>query len=353
MIQPRHFRVAVALFLGLLVLTTPENAAEGARQGLAVCLQTVLPALFPFFVLCGWLTANLSARGFAAALGTAWLGGYAVCAQNLAALQKRQALTPRQAQMLLTAGCCSSPGFVIGCVGGQLLGSVRLGVFLYGLQLAANLLCAAAVALWLRPEKAPPRQVPPAMTPPRVGGGSFSAALDQAVNSCLAVCGCVLFFRIVYCTLAPLLPAGLRPFVSALLEISTGCTDFAARGGAAALYGCCLCLSVLGLSVFVQLHTFLGDDIRWDCFVLTRLLHAGIFLGTVRLLVPFLPGSTAVYSSLAPRVIPMNRLPPDTAVLIFLFFCAVLYKGREKLYNKRQKCLHRQAHFFVGRNLPK
>ena len=46
--------------------------------------------------------------------------------------------------------------------------------------------------------------------------------------------------------------------VSAALEVSAGCADFAALGGAAALYGCCACLSVLGVSVWAQLRLFAG-----------------------------------------------------------------------------------------------
>lgn len=332
MIPARYFRIMTAVLLGALLLASPQAAAEGVRQGLAICLQTILPALFPFFVLCSWLTANLSTRGFALALGTSWLGGYAVCAQNLAALQARRALTPQQVQLLLIAGCCSSPGFVIGCVGGQLLGSVPLGILLYSLQLAANLLCAALLSLCKPPALPPAPQAKAA----GLSAGGFAAALNRGVDSCLTVCGCIIFFRIVYCALAPVLPTWLRPFVSALLEISAGCTDFAVQGGAVALYGCCFSLSVLGLSVFVQMRAFLGSGMPWRRFLLSRGMHTALLLLAVRLLSPLLPGTAAVYSSLAPRVIPMHRLRPDTALLTFCFFCAVLYKFREKFYNRIQ-----------------
>ena len=43
---------------------------------------------------------------------------------------------------LLCLGCCSGPGFVVGYIGGLLLGSTSLGALLYAGQLAANLLAA-------------------------------------------------------------------------------------------------------------------------------------------------------------------------------------------------------------------
>ena len=82
-------------------------------------------------------------------------------------------------------------------------------------------------------------------------------AISSAVTSSLSVCGCVVFFRIVGAVLLAVLP--LPPTaVSAALEVSAGCADFAALGGAAALYGCCACLSVLGVSVWAQLRLFAG-----------------------------------------------------------------------------------------------
>ena len=41
-----------ALLLGVLVLAAPKAAAQGFAAGTALCLQSVLPALFPFFVVC-------------------------------------------------------------------------------------------------------------------------------------------------------------------------------------------------------------------------------------------------------------------------------------------------------------
>ena len=54
----------------------------------------------------------------------------------------------------------------------------------------------------------------------------------------------------------------------------------------------------------------------------------------VRLCVHFLPGEVAAFTSLAPRVVPMQRLRPDAAVVVFCFLCAVLYKIRQRFYNK-------------------
>ena len=306
---------AAALAFGVLVLAVPEAAARGFAGGTALCLQSVLPALFPFFVVCELLTAapppaallrpmqqvlGLASAETARALLLSWVGGYAVCARLAGQLYGAERITRRDAALLQVLGCCSGPGFVIGCVGGALLGNVRLGVVLYAAQIGANLGTGAVCQLLshivgvniVRPlavsdvgglsGKAQPRQLDgrtmfaptdctrevsgrsKVLSPTRCGGSHLAEgakglpqAISSAVTSSLSVCGCVVFFRIVGAVLLAVLP--LPPTaVSAALEVSAGCADFAALGGAAALYGCCACLSVLGVSVWAQLRLFAG-----------------------------------------------------------------------------------------------
>ena len=45
------------------LLAAPAEASDAARQGLSLCLQTVLPSLFPFFVLSSLVVASGAADG--------------------------------------------------------------------------------------------------------------------------------------------------------------------------------------------------------------------------------------------------------------------------------------------------
>ncbi len=63
------------------------------------------------------------------------------------------------------------------------------------------------------------------------------------------------------------------------------------------------------------------------------LLHVGVFPLLVRVLLWVLSDEQAVFSTLAPRVIPMTRLPPDAAVVGVVFLCTLLYKGYKNIYN--------------------
>lgn len=334
------------LMAGILLLQNPALSVAGFQSGLRLCMDAVLPALFPFFVLCDLLVHSLPwkksmLRRLAGALGMtatglsvvllSWVGGYAVCAKLTGTLYRQKILSERDAARVVLLGCCSSPGFVIGCVGGMLLGNLRLGVLLYGLQLAANLL-STALCLPLLAQR----------TSCLEGGniseenGGLSQAIGTAVQSSLQVCGCVVFFRVLGTVASPVLPSWpiARPLVGAVLEISGGCADFATLGGRAALYGCCFCMSVLGLSVWTQLTLLLQGAVPLPLLAVNRAIHLVVFGLLVHLLAKVLPGTLSVYSTLAGRVIPMRRLPLDAAVVVFLFICAALYKVRQNFYNK-------------------
>ena len=382
---------AAALAFGVLVLAVPEAAARGFAGGTALCLQSVLPALFPFFVVCELLTAapppaalllpmqrvlGLASAETARALLLSWVGGYAVCARLAGQLYGAGRITRRDAALLQVLGCCSGPGFVIGCVGGALLGNVRLCVVLYAAQIGANLGAGAVCQLlshivganivrpssWrgcafperpLTSETARVRTMfaptdctrevsgrSKVLSPTRCGGSHLAEgakglpqAISSAVTSSLSVCGCVVFFRIVGAVLLAVLP--LPPTaVSAALEVSAGCADFAALGGAAALYGCCACLSVLGVSVWAQLRLFAGAAYRPRLLVFSRAVHLVLLQLLVRVCAQLLPGSVTACSTLAARVLPVFRLPPDAAAAGFVFLCAALYKARQSIYNK-------------------
>lgn len=345
---PQLGAFAAVLALGALLLASPQRAAEGFGYGVQLCLHRVLPALFPFFVVCDLLASSPAAAWLSAplrpvlrrcgfpepcaplALTLSWLGGYAACAATLASLRRSGQLSGQSARRLLLVGFCAGPGFVVGSLGGLMLGSVRLGVLLYGLQLAANLLSAACLLPW---QKAAAEREP-VQAPTK--GMDLSAAISGAVDSALQVCGCTVFFCAVNAVLCAWLPGGVLAgqLLGAMLEVSAGCAAFTALGGHAALYGVCFCLSVAGLSVFCQVRALFGPDAPLALLALSRLLHALWLQLLVRVCARWMPGVLPAYSSLPARVIGMSRLPPDAAILCFIFLCCTLYKLGQTFYNR-------------------
>lgn len=343
-----YLPASACLLLTGLLLYNPQLAAEGFQSGLHLCIRTILPALFPYFVLCellmacplhGRILAKIAQRlgmrhenaGMAVLLS--WFGGYAVCARLTRKLNKEHTIDKRESILLLLLGCCSSPGFVIGCIGGMLFKNVRLGVLLYGLQLAANLLSTAVCLPFLPPQAEEENFI---SQDDKQTSANLAVAINTSVSSCMSVCGCVLFFRILASVLQPLLPIRRwsEPLLCAILEISSGCAAFSTGGGRFALYGCCACLSLLGISVWVQVSALLEGTVSLRLLAISRLLHLVLFLALVYLFARLLPGTISTYTTLENRVVTMHRLPWDAAIVVFFFVCATLYKVRQNFYNR-------------------
>ena len=348
LLRRQWLEMAALALLCLGLLSRPQAAAQGFADGARLCVGSLLPALFPFMVVCELLVGmalpkallrpqarllGLQSEETAAALLASWLGGYAVCARLTAQLRVAGRISARDAALLMMLGCCSGPGFVVGYIGGLLLGSTSLGALLYAGQLAANLL-AAGLCLPMLPKADAygVREVPRKKEKQEI---SLPTAISSAASTCLDLCGCVIFFRVaagVLLSVAPL-PDSAAACVSAACEITAGCAAFAALGGKAALYGICLAMSLLGFSVWGQLRLLLQGQVPMRMLAISRLLHAVLFPLLVRLLLWALPQEQTVFSTLAPRVVPMCRLPPDAAVVAAVFLCTLLYKGYKNIYN--------------------
>ena len=133
------------VFFGAALLLFPDVSAAAAREGVALCLQTVLPSLFPFFVLSSLLVQSdvprLLSRAMAgvmyplfgvsgagaSALILGLLGGYPVGARTVAELYGRGEIAREEAEQLLAFCNNSGPGFFLGVCGTAVLRNGAVG----------------------------------------------------------------------------------------------------------------------------------------------------------------------------------------------------------------------------------
>lgn len=309
--QKPAFRLSLGLTAAALagLLAAPEAALAGARRGLAVCAEVIVPSLLPFMILSGLLTGlglpQLLARAFggaaqrlfalpgetAAPLFLGLLGGYPVGAAALADLTRRGELTAEEAGRALPFCNNTGPGFILGAVGVAAFGSLRAGALLY----LSHVLAALAVGLLGsigRPRRGGFCRRPalavrslPELLPETVG---------RAAASMLRICAFAVFFSVLT-ALADAL--GILPALCGALSARSGLELHAVRAllggvlelgsGAAALRslsptGANLALAafVLGfgsLSVHCQtLAAVAGTEIRTARHFAGRLLHGAL-----------------------------------------------------------------------------
>ena len=249
-------RTTLFLLLAMVFLILDSRcAADSARDALFLCAQTLIPSLFPLFVLGGMLVpalAQIRIPGLSRILGfpegyflLGLLGGYPLGAACIARAAERGDLRAEDAERI--TGLCSlcGPGFLFGVVGTLL--SPGAAAVVFALQLEAALLTAA---LW------------PGATTTRIQAQaeavSLSDTLNKATQSILTVCGWVTLAAVAAGFLRrwvlALLPEGIAVVLTGLMELTNGILAAGNLGKDARFLLCALFASFGGISVLLQIR---------------------------------------------------------------------------------------------------
>ena len=169
------------LALMLLMLCRPEDAANGAREGLRQWYFAVAPALFPFMALLPLLTSpeangvydrllgGVMKRLFglpgcaAAPVAVGMLAGSPAGSAAAVRVAAEQRWTRGQLERVAMACCGLSPAFYITAVGAGMQGDAGLGRVLLRSQVLTQLTLLALTGLFCRGEEIigiPPEDVP-------------------------------------------------------------------------------------------------------------------------------------------------------------------------------------------------
>ena len=116
----RYLASAGWAFAMLVLILDGQTAMAGAAEGLALCMKTLIPSLFPFFLLSAMLTSSLSGGGL---LLTGLLGGYPLGAANAARAYRARQLDRAEAERMAVLCNCAGPSFLFGVVGPVLGGA--------------------------------------------------------------------------------------------------------------------------------------------------------------------------------------------------------------------------------------
>ncbi len=283
-------------FLAMLVLTLDgKTAVQGAHDGVLLCIKTVIPSLFPFFMLSNLITSSYIGMpvrllhtigrvcripgGMESILIPAFLGGYPVGAQNIAQAWRQGQIPKTEAERLL--GFCNNagPSFLFG-MAACLFPNAGAAWLLWGIQIVAALITA--------------RMLPEGN---RYSGCilqrsvSLTDILKSAINAMASVCGWIILFRVVIEFMERwilwLLPVPAKVTTVGLLELANGCMRlfeiedlrlrFVICSGMLAFGGLCVLMQIVssihGLSLK---YFFCGKCLQT---VLSILLAAGTAYG--------------------------------------------------------------------------
>lgn len=290
----RRCLLGICAFLGISILILDgETAVQGAYEGIILNIRTVIPSLFPFFLLSNIITttymgANLPILrpfkqicsipdGMESILIPAFLGGYPVGTQAIVQQWQQQQISRKDAQRLM--GFCNNPGpsFIFG-MAASLFPNIRYGFALWIIQITSALIVARLIpgSVYQRTN----------MVKQRI---QLTAIIQNAVKAMCFVCGWVIQFRILITFLDKwilwALPDYAQAAIIGVLELSNGCiallnlhsieTRFILCSGMLTFGGLCVIMQITSAANGLSLQCFF----RGKCIqTVLSLLMASCFI---------------------------------------------------------------------------
>ena len=328
----KKLSLAVWFFALLALILDSRCSSDAVRRALSLCMQTILPSLFPLFVCSAMLMPALSRLRFPKFLGRMLhlprgteglfllgsVGGFPLGARCFAQAVENRQLSREDAAGLL--GICSNcgPAFLFGILP-SVFSHPLAPMFCFLIQLECAMLiarfrrCAASCA-----DVAPLEPV------------SLSQAVQSAMRAVGTVCAWILLVSVGSAFLGKWVllqfPAPVRAASEGILELTSGCLALKAvpEDGLRFIL-CCGLLNFGGVSVLLQIRA-VADGIPMGRCVLQKLCQAAaavllsaalVRFGPAALLMPVLCGCFRKKQWNFPSgcgIIPVKREVSDHAV---------------------------------------
>lgn len=222
--------LCAALGMVILILDS-KTALRGTAEGVELCVKSLIPSLFPFFVCSSCLTSGLSGKsvpmlrwigklyripkGSESVLAVGILGGYPVGAQSVFQAYRQGAISRKTAERMIAFCNNAGPSFIFG-IAAPFFSQPYIGWILWLLQLVSTLIVA-----WIIPCESLSLGVV------SKEGNAISPVLEKSLRAMALVCGWVILFRLILSFLNRwvlwLLPSGIQVLAAGLLELANGC----------------------------------------------------------------------------------------------------------------------------------
>ena len=228
----RWLQGSLAACAMLVIILDAKTAASAAQDGIELCIRTVIPSLFPFFILSGLINSCLLGqkisilrplgklckipKGAESLMLLGYISGYPVGAQLTAQAYREGKLSKETARRML--GFCNNagPAFLFGMLS-PLSDSIGVIWVLWGIHILSGLLvgCVLPGNRKIHCNIKSKQHI------------TIVQSMQNAIRVIASVCGWVIVFRIIinFCDrwFLWMLPQEVQVLFSGLLELSNGC----------------------------------------------------------------------------------------------------------------------------------
>lgn len=323
-------RFILCIISYILLIFHAEIVFTGAKDGVLLCINTLVPTLFPFLLL-GSLTTSAAkglhmpflrplcrlcgiSKGAEAIFLVGILGGYPSGAQAVAECYRSGTITKTQATHLLRFCNNAGPSFIFGIIG-AILHDIRLCFVIWGIHISS-----AVITGYLFADK-----MPPSVNNKVHNNFSIVKALESSVKTMGKICGWVIIFRIILAFLdsniSLKLDSGTTALLAGLLELSNGCIRLSGLPAMQSFFLSGFMLSFGGICVWMQTAS-LVSSIGFTSFCVGKCVQSLVsillcclvspLLFSVQVLLPVLAAVALLFLTLCMKksssIIQINRV---------------------------------------------
>ncbi len=329
-----------------LLFTMPQAVKTGVTNGLELCVYTLIPSLFPFMVLSGFiiksdvlspiyktlspLTKFLLKQpdNAVAVVVMGLIGGFPVGAKMTALLFENGQLTRNQAQRLCMFCVNGGPAFIITAVGVNMLGSSRAGTIMFVSLCISSVILGIASSFFSDKSEFNTTNKSYGQKPLL----ALSASVSDNINSILSICAwMVIFSALTECIKQIKFSENVYMSICAVLEVTNGCSQIAGKMPIEIITAV---IGFGGLCVHCQIYSFIRETgLKYIRFFTVRIINGGLSAVICHILLNFFPveSSTAVQN--VEQIIPLSVSYP--AIFMIMIMCVIMIFDID---NKRRIC---------------
>lgn len=336
-IKAKAVFMSLLLFIILFCLSLKgEFFIKGAKDGIILCLNCVLPSMLPFMFLSCFIAESGASEiaGYflkkpaqavfgvsgvsASVIIMSLIGGYPVGIKMACALLEKGKIQREEADRLNLFCMCGGPGFIIGTVGSGFYLSKKAGIILY----LSNALACVLYALILRIVKGKKCTSKSnflyTLDSPRV---SFVRAAGKAGKSVLGICFYIVLFSSAVSFLGTLSEASFVKAAICTLEVTTAVKS---NIDSLSLPQISMLLGFGGFCVHFQVaEELIKSKTGYFRFLLSRLFCAALSGLICRLILFAVPLSEGVFSN-ASGIVPGAYSVSSGAAVSLVISCLLL-----------------------------
>lgn len=323
--------LTAVIFAGAGLFAFPEVVLSGAKRGIDICLNSLIPSLFPFMALSTFVIRTdalyipskifgkvtnflfLLPESAGQIIFMSLIGGYPVGAKLASDALQRGDITENEAKRLCIFCMNAGPAFTVTALGVNIYGNNETGVIIF-ISLCISSVIIGILTRFLYDGKSINQINKPAKS---VSSDDITFSVWDAFQSVMRICAWVILFS-AFTSCITIKAGNYGEFLSAITEVTAGAITVSKVCPIPVVTALC---GFGGFCVHCQVLKYLKIcSLQYKVFLVGRILNAALSAAVCHLILYYFPIDQNVsYTFSTARVSAMSVSLP--AIITFIFMC--------------------------------